>query len=128
MPLARLSASSPYTLRLSSTRLFVLVQVTVALGPFVLVFVLGPFVLILVLGPFVLVFVLSLVVLVYVLGPVILGVLIHDLLVVLDLKVTLAVAYEPDLEVALTLVCGKAVLDLKITLPLSTTASRYVSM
>ncbi len=55
-------------------------------------------------------------------------VLVHDLLVVLDLKVTLAVAHEPNLEVALTLVLGKAVLNLKITLPPSTTASRYVSM
>ncbi len=48
------------------TRLFVLAQVVLALGPCVVDFVLGPFVL---------VFVLSTVVLVFVLGPVVLGLL-----------------------------------------------------
>ncbi len=53
-------------------------------------------------------------------------ILVHDLLVVLELKVTLAVAHDPDLEVVLTLVLGKAVLNLKVTLPPPTMARRYV--
>ncbi len=43
---------------------------------------------------------------------------------VLDLKVTLAIAYVPNFEFTLTLVLAKAILYLKVILPLSITATK----